>query len=312
MSELPDEILSFTLSFLPVREAARTGILSCRWRYLWTTSRSFCSTLTLDALNMRGSHYPEGMYKDNTSLLKIETSNVNFKGYTYEHDASKSKGKKDIDGNDCTYSQICQPLHESLLSAGVQLSSNQMVDNVLHELLQNGDAVRYGGGIGNKKLDGWLHLDSVAKRDPEAIRKAKDLKSHLKRCTRHMSMKQHKKCGSFDLPQELHKYELFEPMHELWKDYILKLTKNIGDIQQIAQRLLSADLHGAILQVVESKVTSFTGVRGIMVRETAETFGVNTLENKFRVVPKRGSIFLLRADCWKITMQGDEFVRKKI
>ncbi|KAL5711278.1 ribonuclease P [Ranunculus cassubicifolius] len=222
------------------------------------------------------------------------------------------KAKKDIDGNDCTYSQICQPLHESLLSAGVQLSSNQMVDNVLHELLQNGDAVRYGGGIGNKKLDGWLHLDSVAKRDPEAIRKAKDLKSHLKRCTRHMSMKQHKKCGSFDLPQELHKYELFEPMHELWKDYILKLTKNIGDIQQIAQRLLSADLHGAILQVVESKVTSFTGVRGIMVRETAETFGVITLENKFRVVPKRGSIFLLRADCWKITMQGDEFVRKKI
>ncbi|KAL5711280.1 hypothetical protein ACHQM5_021753 [Ranunculus cassubicifolius] len=84
MSELPDEILSFTLSFLPVREAARTGILSCRWRYLWTTSRSFCSTLTLDALNMRGSDYPEGMlgavddkyimYKDNTSLLKIERS----------------------------------------------------------------------------------------------------------------------------------------------------------------------------------------------------------------------------------------------
>ncbi|KAL5711347.1 ribonuclease P [Ranunculus cassubicifolius] len=242
---------------------------------------------------------------------KAKKALLSFRMYGYIY-ASKSKGKKDIDGNDCTYSQICQPVHESLLSAGVQLSSNQMVDNVLHELLQNGDAVRYGGGIGNKKLDGWLHLDSVAKRDPEAIRKAKDLKSHLKRCTMHMSMKQHKKCGSFDLPQELHKYELFEPMHELWKDYILKLTKNIGDLQQIAQRLLSADLHGAILQVVESKVTSFTGVRGIMVRETAETFGVITLEDKFRVVPKRGSIFLLRADCWKITMQGDEFVRKKI
>ncbi|KAL5699508.1 hypothetical protein ACHQM5_030398 [Ranunculus cassubicifolius] len=83
ISELPDEILAFTLSFLPVREAARTSILSCRWRYLWTSSRSFCSTLSLDALNMRGSDYPKGMlggvdekyiYKDNTSLLKIERS----------------------------------------------------------------------------------------------------------------------------------------------------------------------------------------------------------------------------------------------
>ncbi|KAL5698892.1 hypothetical protein ACHQM5_029869 [Ranunculus cassubicifolius] len=83
ISELPDEILSFTLSFLPVREAARTSILSCRWRYVWTTSRSFCSSLSLDALNMRGSDYPKGMlgdvdekymYKDNTSLLKIERS----------------------------------------------------------------------------------------------------------------------------------------------------------------------------------------------------------------------------------------------
>lgn len=230
--------------------------------------------------------------------------------------SSNYKGKKDVDANDCTYTQISEPIHENLINAGiqpVQLPNNQMVDKVLHELFQNGDdAVRYANGSHNKKIECWFQLDVYApKRPASSVAHAKALKSHAKRCKRHMSMKQHKKCGSFDLPQEFHKFDIFEPMHEMWKDYILKLIKNIGDIQTIAQRLLSADLHGAILQVVECKVTSFSGVSGIMVRETAKTFGIITCDNNFRVVPKRASIFILRADCWKITLRGDELISRK-
>ncbi|KAK9145190.1 hypothetical protein Sjap_005093 [Stephania japonica] len=98
---------------------------------------------------------------------------------------------------------------------------------------------------------------------------------------------------------------MFKPMHNMWKDYIMQLIKNIGK-NQLAQSLLSADLHGAILLVADSKIISLVGVSGIMVRETAETFELITPYNKFRVVPKRPSVFIFRADCWKITLYGDK------
>ncbi|KAF9595951.1 hypothetical protein IFM89_006232 [Coptis chinensis] len=43
-----------------------------------------------------------------------------------------------------------------------------------------------------------------------------------------MSMKQHRKCGSFDFPPESRKFEIVEPMHEMWKEYVLKQIKNPG------------------------------------------------------------------------------------
>ena len=36
------------------------------------------------------------------------------------------------------------------------------------------------------------------------------------------------------------------------------------------------------MSVVECKVTPFTGVSGIMIRETAETFGIITEDDKFQ------------------------------
>lgn len=123
-----------------------------------------------------------------------------------------------------------------------------------------------------------------------------------------MSLKKHKKCGSFDLPCDVQKFDNFRPMHEMWKDYIKQLLKNTGS-NQLAQRLLGADLHGAIILVAECKVDSFIGVSGIMIRETAETFGIITQDDKFRVVPKKLSIFIFQVDCWKITLQGDKLSR---
>jgi ribonuclease P protein subunit POP4 len=96
-----------------------------------------------------------------------------------------------------------------------------------------------------------------------------------------MSLKQHKKCGSFDLDGAFHKYDLYKPMHEMWKAYIRELTK-ITPKKQLSENLLSADLHGALLIVAECKAASYQGVSGIMIRDTAETFGIISEDNRFR------------------------------
>ncbi|CAN4089730.1 unnamed protein product [Withania somnifera] len=38
INRLDDDMLIHVLCFLPLRDAARTSVLSCRWRYLWRRS----------------------------------------------------------------------------------------------------------------------------------------------------------------------------------------------------------------------------------------------------------------------------------
>ncbi|KAF5190576.1 hypothetical protein FRX31_019837 [Thalictrum thalictroides] len=80
ISVMPDEILSFILLLLPIRDTARTSILSRRWRYLWKTSAAYSSSFNLDVVAMRGSAYSDDMfvarkgykYVDDEELLSIE------------------------------------------------------------------------------------------------------------------------------------------------------------------------------------------------------------------------------------------------
>ncbi|CAI8611217.1 unnamed protein product [Vicia faba] len=88
-----------------------------------------------------------------------------------------------------------------------------------------------------------------------------------------------------------HKFDIFKPMHVMWKDYIALLLKSTWR-NQLAQCLLGADLHGAIIFVVDAELTHFTVIGGITIHETSEAFGIVTKDNKFRVVPKKGSVFV--------------------
>ncbi|KAH7537143.1 hypothetical protein FEM48_Zijuj03G0060700 [Ziziphus jujuba var. spinosa] len=227
----------------------------------------------------------------------------------------KTPSRKDVENNDPTYAKLSQPIHENLLTTNVQLSNRKesKVDKILHELLRNGDwARKYMQGSRSKKIDEWIHLDNcIQGRGVSTGSRVRALKIHSKRSKRHMSMKQHKKQGSFDLPPELCRFDHFRPMHEMWKDYIFQLLKKTGK-DQLAQCLLDADLHGAIISVAECKITSLTGVSGIMIRETAETLGIITQDNKFKVVPKKVSVFIFQVDCWKITLQGDKLISRNL
>ncbi|XP_062117199.1 ribonuclease MRP protein subunit POP4-like isoform X2 [Humulus lupulus] len=240
-----------------------------------------------------------------TVIPPSKKGNFTFSG----HSASE-----EVDKNDQAYLKLSQTVHENLLTTNVEEISSRKeskVDNILHELLQNGDSAhKYMQGSRNKRIDNWILLDNyVQGRSISTGSRLRALRLHSKRSKKHMSMKQHKKHGSLDLPREFHKFENFKPMHELWKSYMTQLLKSSGK-NQLAQCLLDADLHGAIILVAECEISAFTGVSGIMIRETAETFGIVTQDNKFRVVLKKVSVFMLQVDCWKVTLHGDKLTSR--
>ena len=91
----------------------------------------------------------------------------------------------------------------------LQFSTGQgsSIDSILHELLQKGDlAQKYLHGSRSMKIDNWILLDNyVQERGVSSGSHTRALQIHSKRSRKHMSMKQHKRHGSLELPQEFHK-----------------------------------------------------------------------------------------------------------
>ncbi|XP_054815693.1 ribonuclease MRP protein subunit POP4 isoform X2 [Prosopis cineraria] len=257
-----------------------------------------------------------GKQHDTASITSTDSSSL-LCGPSSTPPVSTSS-KKDSEEGAPTYAQLSQTVHENLLATNeeiMQFSAGResSVNSVLHELLQKGDsAPKYMQGSRSMKIDNWILLDNLVQRCGASTGShIRALRVNSKRSKKHMSMKQHKKHGTLDLPRKFHKFDTFRPMHELWKGYMQQLLNAAGK-NQLAQCLLDADLHGAIILVVECKVISFTGVCGIMIRETAETFGIITEDNKFLVVPKKISVFVFHVDCWKVTLHGDKLTSRKL
>lgn len=262
--------------------------------------------------NKKSLNEGDGKEPHRTTSFVAPSADKTDAAVTPSFDAQPKKGPEE---NAPEYLQLSQVVHENLLATNIKVSSRKgdKVDKILHELLQNGDSgQKYMQKSRKINIDNWILLDNyVQGRGVSTGSHIRALRMHSKRSKKHMSMKQHKKCGSFDLPQELHKFDVFRPMHEMWKGYMMQLLKTIGK-NQLAQCLLNADLHGAIILVAECKVTSFTGVSGIMIRETAETFGIVTKDDVFRVVPKKMSVFIFQVDCWKVTLHGDKLTSRNL
>ncbi|KAL5232504.1 hypothetical protein ABZP36_031280 [Zizania latifolia] len=181
------------------------------------------------------------------------------------------------------YSELAFVLHDNLLQGGIlDLDSTNVVHSVVYDIIQKGgDAGKIIKGTKKLKLEKGILLDNYVHRGPRLVdAQAKSLLIHSK-------------------------FDLYKPMHEMWKEYITELTKSTPKMQ-LTENLLSADLHGAYVIVVECKSASYQGVSGIMIRETTETFGIISKDSRFQVVPKAGSVFILQADGWKVTLIGDK------
>ncbi|KAK4353328.1 hypothetical protein RND71_028846 [Anisodus tanguticus] len=256
---------------------------------------------------------PQSINSSTSPLKSIAPSSATSskKGYL---SFSGHTSAQDVELNNPAYLKLSHSVDENLLKITTEISGKDMtVNDILHDLLQHGDsAQKYIQGSKNVKVGNWILLDNVVQKSSIASgARIRALQRQSKRSKRHMSIKQHKKFGSFDLPEEFHNYDIFRPMHDKWKDYVTKLLKSIGK-NQLSQCLLNADLHGALILVVQCKIAGLLGVRGIMIRETVETFGIITEDNKFQVVPKKLSVFMLQVDCWKVTLLGDKLMSRNM
>ena len=82
-----------------------------------------------------------------------------------------------------------------------------MVHSVVYDIIQKGgEAGKISKGSKKLKLEKGILLDNYVQRGPMLVdAQSQSLLIHSKRSKRHMSLKQHKKCGSFDLPDTFHR-----------------------------------------------------------------------------------------------------------
>lgn len=103
--------------------------------------------------------------------------------------------------------------------------------------------------------------------------------------------------GLLEIPKDQQKYAIYEGLHGLWLGYmrdVLGLSaagRTSVTAQSSGQILASADMHGAILEVVRSRCVSRVGLKGIVVRDTKFTFELITERNIVKAIPKEHTTF---------------------
>ncbi|XP_007544189.1 PREDICTED: ribonuclease P protein subunit p29 [Poecilia mexicana] len=113
----------------------------------------------------------------------------------------------------------------------------------------------------------------------------------------------------FHIKPDHQRYELFLPLHQLWRQYVLDLCgglKPTANPQIVQQKLLKADLHGAIITVVRSKCPSYVGTTGILMQEFKHVFKIITKEDQVKVIPKRNSVFSVEMDSFVSHIYGNK------
>ncbi|KAF8473818.1 Rof/RNase P-like protein [Kalaharituber pfeilii] len=126
-----------------------------------------------------------------------------------------------------------------------------------------------------------------------------------------LTAREKRKLRIYDIPPECRHYEIYVPLHKLWIGYVQEvLFGDSGTVprsngyggnaekgkvmiagQELAAKIMSADLHGAEVKVVRSRCPTRVGLKGIVVKETKMTFEIVTTANLIKTIPKEHSIF---------------------
>ena len=107
-------------------------------------------------------------------------------------------------------------------------------------------------------------------------------------------------------------YDDLLSMNQLWQDYIKDLMNNSNNEENILSKMLKADLHGAILTVINSTNKNNIGITGIVLFESRRTFNLLNKKNEVKTILKNGCIFQtdIKYNGMKILIYGDNFIYK--
>ncbi|KAF1392449.1 hypothetical protein PFLUV_G00028010 [Perca fluviatilis] len=144
-------------------------------------------------------------------------------------------------------------------------------------------------------------------------RPKKDKSKRKSKKAKGLNAQQKRERKVFQIKPEHQRYELFLPLHELWRQYVIDLCgglKPTSNPQLVQQKLLKADFHGAIITVVRSKCPSYVGTTGILVQEFKHVFKIITKENKLKVIPKRNSVFAVEVNGFVSHIYGSKFEQR--
>ncbi|XP_043937605.1 ribonuclease P protein subunit p29 isoform X3 [Protopterus annectens] len=135
-------------------------------------------------------------------------------------------------------------------------------------------------------------------------------KEKKKRKTKSLSAKERQEMKIFEIKPEQQRYELFLPLHELWKQYIRDLCGGLKPNAQplmVQSKLLKADFHGALITVAKSRCPSYVGATGIILQEMKHIFKIITKDDKLKVIPKSNSVFSVEIDGFVSYIYGSKF-----
>lgn len=115
-----------------------------------------------------------------------------------------------------------------------------------------------------------------------------------------------------NLKKEKLNYERLLEMNKMWQEYITELMNGTKNSEIILGKMLKADLHGAILTVVNSTNKNNLGISGINVFESKRTFNLLNEKNEIKTILKQGNVFetILDYNNYKILIHGGNFIFK--
>ncbi|KAH9831886.1 hypothetical protein Tdes44962_MAKER08894 [Teratosphaeria destructans] len=150
--------------------------------------------------------------------------------------------------------------------------------------------------------------DARSKRQYERHQKAKAQRRSKK--PKPLSAKQKRALGVYEIPKSQQKYAIYVPLHKMWCSYIREIlglkdgSRSWVDANGAGPMLVSADYHGALVEVVRSRCVSRVGLKGIVVKDTKFTFEMVTETNELKVVPKEFTVFRFEVPLEEVEGQG--------
>ncbi|RAO69761.1 uncharacterized protein BHQ10_005773 [Talaromyces amestolkiae] len=139
-----------------------------------------------------------------------------------------------------------------------------------------------------------------------------------------LSARQKRVSGLYDISKEECKYEVFKGLHGMWVQYmqeVLGIEKstnatNNGRPLTISgpahgSKLVSADYHGAEVEVVRSRCAGRVGVKGIVIRDTKFTFVIVTEKDVVKTIPKEHTVFRFTIPSTPVQQSTDDTTSKE-